>query len=271
MSHRESTASAGAAGAAFTRDDLRMTVAGIETAVTRWRPLDGPVVSAVVVCHGGVDGIDAPCEEAAGRLAAGGLAVLAPHYRGEDGITGDRDIGVTDVDDVLAAVDLAAGSGTVALWGQSRGGFVALLAAARRAADVAGVVVTAPIDSVAFLHDVMAERGHAVAAEIATRIGGTPRERPAEYAARDAGARAADLHGQRVLVAHAADDTVVPVQRSLDLVARLCGHCEVSALFPVAGGHRVVYETSGPVWRALVDFLRDPLVAASGSPARTPA
>jgi dipeptidyl aminopeptidase/acylaminoacyl peptidase len=249
-----------------THDVLTVTVDGVATSVSRWMPADERTSGVVVACHGGVDGLDTPMEQAAERIAGRGLAVLAPHYRGEDGRGSRRDIGTTDVADVLASADVASStSATVALWGQSRGGLVALLAAATRPGRFAAVAATAPIDSLAFLHDVMAARGHEVAAEIEDRLGGPPTSAPAAYAWRDVARRADALRGQSVMLAHAADDTVVPVDRTLALLGRLCGPAELIAVLPPFGGHRAVYDVDGIVWRSLVPFLERSLCGAAPS------
>jgi dipeptidyl aminopeptidase/acylaminoacyl peptidase len=241
-----------------TSTELYLTVDGVKTKATRWSPDSAGKVGGIVACHGGVTGLDAPMLDACVRLAAAGLVVLAPHYRGEDNETTYRDIGASDVADALAATCVLAGEvPRVAVWGQSRGGLVALLALSARPDLFAGAAVTSPIDSVAFLHDVMAERGDAVAAEIALRLGGTPMQVPGAYAARDAAKLAAKCSGRPLFLAHAADDVVVPASRSLELLQRWHGTCDITAVLTREGGHRVVYDTDGPVWRGLVRFLGD--------------
>jgi dipeptidyl aminopeptidase/acylaminoacyl peptidase len=247
---------------------LYLTVDGVKTKATRWSAAGPRALGGLVACHGGVTGLDTPMVDACCRLASFGLVVVAPHYRGEDNETTQRDIGASDVADAMAAASVLTGEvSRIAVWGQSRGGLVALLALSQRPDLFAGAAVTSPIDSLAFLHDVMAERGDAVAAEIAVRLGGTPLQVPDAYAARDAANLAAKCSGRPLFLAHAADDVVVPASRSVALLQRWHGICDITALMTREGGHRVVYDTDGPVWRGLVRFLGD-LLGEPATPGR---
>ena len=236
-------------------ETLRPTVGGTETVMTRWIPGSGPIRGAVVACHGGVNGLDGVVADASARLASSGFVVVAPHYRGEDGITSVRDVGASDVEDALVARELCGDAPLVAVWGNSRGGLVALLALAASPERFACAAATAPIDSLAFLHDVMDSRADPVAAEIRRCLGGTPNEVPEAYRRRDAATVAAHADRRPVFLGHAADDTVVPVARTLGLIHQWCGQSSLTVVMPTHGGHRVADDPAGPVWLGLVAFL----------------
>lgn len=139
------------------------------------------------------------------------------------------------------------------LWGNSRGALVALLAGSQIEPSPSGVAVTSPIDSLAYLFDVMNGRSHPVAEEIEAAMGGTPSHLPEAYRRFDAAH--ASLADVPVFVAHASDDPVVSIERSRRLASELAKtNAVVDTCFVETGGHRPV-ATNSEVWRRLLDFL----------------
>jgi dipeptidyl aminopeptidase/acylaminoacyl peptidase len=217
----------------------------------------GEPVTAVVACHGGLDGLDDLVVRCCRDLASSGAIVVAPHYRGEDGVSdpAERRIGETDVDDALTSLQWLEGKVAFPpfVWGNSRGGLVALLAAASSSVELGGCVATSPIDSLAHFHDIMSPRGHDTALEIERRLGGSPALAPEAY--EDFDGALVGRHGVPVFLAHAADDPVVPLGYSVDLAGRIASSgSSVGAMFVPSGGHRVI-DTQPAVWTAVIRFL----------------
>lgn len=161
------------------------------------------------------------------RLAAAGVAVVAPNYRGSTGygveylraVVGDW--GGPDLDDVLDLARSLAGErrarqlpGPVVL-GASYGGFLALLAACREPELWPACVALAPFVSAASLH---ASAGDAVRARV-EQLGGLRRTEDAA-GPRDVLAVCAALSAPLLLM-HGTRDETVPVEQSRMLRRRL--------------------------------------------------
>jgi pimeloyl-ACP methyl ester carboxylesterase len=168
-------------------------------------------------------------------LVAGGLAALAPNYRGSTGYGAEHvravlgDWGGPDVADVCRiATDLAArrarrGLLPPVVYGASYGGYLALLAACRAPALFSGCVAVSPFTSPRELH---AESPAAVRARI-EELGGL---RDPGGGSRDVLECAPALRAPLLLVHGRADETV-PVSQSRALADRLAElACEVEFL-----------------------------------------
>ena len=112
-----------------------------------WRPATEPQ-AVVLALHGYADSRDA-FEWPAPVFAAYGVAVVAPDQRGfgetaERGHWAGTDRLVADVASVLGQVQARYPGAPVYLLGESMGGAVAMVLAARRRLPVAGIVLTAP-------------------------------------------------------------------------------------------------------------------------------
>lgn len=193
------------------------------------------------------------------RLRDRGYAAVLPTFRGEGGSEGEKDVASGDVRDALGALDLLAARDDVdprrlGMWGNSRGGLTALLAA-QRTSILRCVATTAAILSAEDLYEIFAGRNDAGLAEVLRMMGGTPEERPAEYAR-----RSPLTHMERlrcpVLVLHAEDDAVVRVRSAHEIEAALrrTGHPDFAVRTFTSGGHRLIFENSDAA-AALDDFL----------------
>lgn len=155
-------------------------------------------------------------------------------------------------DDVAAAIDLLPAAargrldlGSVALFGHSAGGQLALWAAARRGSGV-------PISQVvaaAAVCDMRAAGG--IAREL---LGGSPDEVPERWAAVDP-MQLVPL-GIPIRLVHGADDATVPVKRSRRFAesARAAGD-DVELVEPVPGHHRAPVDPRTAAWQACAEFL----------------
>ncbi|WP_406198078.1 alpha/beta fold hydrolase [Kitasatospora sp. NBC_01560] len=224
----------------------------------------------VLALHGGpADAWRLEFDPALQRMAAGGLAVLAPNQRGSTGYGVAHAMAVRgawggpDLDDVLYLLDGIAGQRAAlgleppALFGVSYGAFLALLTAAHAPAEqVARCAVVAPFLSGARL---LAEAAPPVRA-LTTRLGG------GEPIADARGPRdvlqLAHRIGAPLLVVHGDRDEVVPVSQSRSLRHELLriGRTEGADFRYVeaaGAGHEVLAEEGAAVLHELLAaFLR---------------
>ncbi|WP_329563752.1 prolyl oligopeptidase family serine peptidase [Kitasatospora sp. NBC_01266] len=224
----------------------------------------------VIALHGGpADAWRLEFDPALQRMAAEGLAVLAPNQRGSTGYGSAHAMAIRsawggpDLADVLALLAGVAGRRTAlglappALFGVSYGAFLALLATAHApVGQLARCAVVAPFLSGARL---LAEGAPPVRA-LTTRLGGADPIDDA-YGPRDVLRLAHRLAGP-LLVVHGDRDEVVPVSQSRSLRDELLriGWAEGSELryLEVAGaGHEVLAEEGAAVLHELLaGFLR---------------
>jgi dipeptidyl aminopeptidase/acylaminoacyl peptidase len=224
----------------------------------------------VLALHGGpADAWRLEFDPALQRMAAEGLAVVAPNQRGSTGYGTDHAMAVCgawggpDLEDVLDLLDAIAGQRSAlgleapSLFGVSYGAFLALLAAAHApAGQVARCAVVSPFLSGARL---LAEAAAPVR-ELTTRLGGdTP---------------VADARGPRdvlrlahritapLLIVHGDRDEVVPVGQSRTLrhelmrIGRIEG-ADFRYVEAAGAGHEVLAEEGSAVLHELLaGFLR---------------
>ncbi|MFD7729938.1 alpha/beta fold hydrolase [Kitasatospora phosalacinea] len=257
----------------------------------RWRSarcleLAGPAGPVEAVVYGGESWLSAPhlvlalhggpadawrleFDPALQRMAADGLAVLAPNQRGSTGYGPEFAMtirgawGGPDLEDVLALLEAVAGQRAAsgleppALFGVSYGAFLALLAAAHApAGSVARCAVVAPFLSGGRL---LAEATAPVRA-LTVRLGGD-RELDDARGPRDVLRVAHRLHAP-LLVVHGDRDEVVPVGQSRSLRHELLRLGRVEGVdfryVEAAGaGHEVLAEEgAAAVHELLAGFLR---------------
>ncbi|MFC8718792.1 alpha/beta fold hydrolase [Kitasatospora sp. NPDC057198] len=257
----------------------------------RWRPaqcleLAGPAGPVESVVYGGESWLSAPhlvlalhggpadawrleFDPALQRMAADGLAVLAPNQRGSTGYGPEYAMAIRgawggpDLEDVLALLEGVAGQRAAlgleppALFGVSYGAFLALLAAAHApAGSVSRCAVVAPFLSGGRL---LAEASAPVRA-LTTRLGGD-RELDDALGPRDVLRVAHRLHAP-LLVVHGDRDEVVPVGQSRSLRHELLRLGRVEGVdfryVEAAGaGHEVLAEEgAAAVHELLAGFLR---------------
>jgi dipeptidyl aminopeptidase/acylaminoacyl peptidase len=224
----------------------------------------------VLALHGGpADAWRLEFDPALQRMAAAGLAVVAPNQRGSSGYGPDHAAAIQDawggpdLDDVLHLLDALAGQRAVlgleppALFGVSYGGFLALLAAAHApAGQVARCAVVAPFLSGQRL---LAESAAPVRA-LTTRLGG---DVPLDDARgpRDV-LQLAHRIAAPLLILHGDRDEVVPVGQSRTLRQELLrlGRAEGAAFRYVeaaGAGHELLAEDGAAVLHELLaGFLR---------------
>ncbi|MFC5906281.1 alpha/beta hydrolase family protein [Streptacidiphilus monticola] len=222
----------------------------------------------VMALHGGpADAWRLEFDPTLQRLAAAGVAVVAPNQRGSTGygvahaeaVRGAW--GGPDLDDVLALLESIGGQreslglDRVALFGFSYGAFLALLAACTVPEHVARVAAVAPFLSGARL---AAEAGPEVRTA-AERLG-ADQEPPDGRGPRDVLALLDRLAAQ-LLVVHGVQDDVVPVGQSRLLRQELLrlGRVEgvdFTCVEAAGAGHDVLSGEGAPLWQELLsDFL----------------
>jgi dipeptidyl aminopeptidase/acylaminoacyl peptidase len=212
-------------------------------------PAGAGLFPGLVVNHGGMSGIDERVLNRGRSLRDRGYAVILPSFRGEDGSEGALDVAAGDVRDALAALALLAHRDDVdatrlGMWGNSRGGLTTLLAA-QQTANLRCVASSAAILSAEDLYEIFASRQDPGLAEVLRMMGGTPAEQPDEYARRSPLTHMERLRS-RLLVLHAADDTVVSVRSAHEIRDALerTAHPEFSVRTFSSGGHRVAFDNA---------------------------
>ncbi|MBG0831218.1 prolyl oligopeptidase family serine peptidase [Planomonospora sp. ID67723] len=229
----------------------------------------GAARRAVLALHGGPEsswqlGFDPLFR----RLAAAGIAVVAPNQRGSTGYgAAHRDAvrgawGGPDLDDVLhlgRALSAARGPGRERpmLYGPSYGAYLALLAAAARPGLWSRAAVVAPFLSGRHLHaDGPPEVRHLI-----DRLGGRE-EIDDDLGPRDL-LRLADRMRLPLLIVHGEQDPVIPVAHSRRLRDRLCGSghrggADLTYLEVPGAGHDPLSEAGGHlVLDRVVGFLSE--------------
>jgi dipeptidyl aminopeptidase/acylaminoacyl peptidase len=174
------------------------------------RPRSGARLPAIVYCRGSYvqNEMGPSFLPLFHRLARAGYFVVAPQYRGSEGGGGRDEMGGADLEDVLAAIRLVAAhpgvdGRAVYLYGESRGGMMALQAIRDGAAVRAAATVGAFTDLDTLFRD--DER----AAGMAAMIWPDYTARAAEIASRRSAVRWADRIRVPLLILHGGDDRQV--------------------------------------------------------------
>jgi len=156
------------------------------------------------------------------QFAARGYVAAASDYRGCGFSQGKHEMAKGEVDDVLALIEHLkslpyADTKRLVMIGESHGGAITLLAAARSKDVRAAVALCAPSD-LASLCEYWKTRpldlaAAAILKEGLAQCGGTPQQAPGEYRIRSPIGMAGDFKAP-VLLVHGANDTLVPPSQS---------------------------------------------------------
>ncbi|YCK37920.1 alpha/beta hydrolase family protein [Actinomadura sp. ATCC 39365] len=201
------------------------------------------------------------------RLAAGGIAVVAPNQRGSTGYgAAHRDAirgawGGADLADIVhlgrtLAAERAPGSCPPMLYGASYGAYLALLAAAAEPGLWSRAAVVAPFLSGRALH----ENGPESVRRMLDRLGGREEIVDDHLGSRDL-LRLADRLRLPLLLVHGDQDPIIPVSHSRRLCERLAliGHPDTALTYlevPGAGHDPLTDQEGHAVLERLVAFLR---------------
>lgn len=159
-----------------------------------------------------------------------GFALLLPEFRGpnleSNPRPGDACGSALARQDVLDAVEYvlknyAIDKQNVFLLGCSGGGHMALLAAESAPEFFRTVEVWCPVTDLVKWHEHTATTGRAYARHIEACTGGTPEERPDEYARRSPSTHPELLKNLPVSIHHGRHDPVVPFRHSVELARRI--------------------------------------------------
>jgi dipeptidyl aminopeptidase/acylaminoacyl peptidase len=182
---------------------------------------------AVILNHGGTDGITDSTKARARDLARSGFAVFASTYRGEDGSDGKIEIAKGEVDDVLAGTAWFAkqpfvDAGRIGMMGSSHGALIGLLATARTNQVKALVFAYGVADIYAWYAHLKATNqlgNDAVTREV---YGKGPDDKPQNFLERHGLRVVPDLPpGMPILILQGERDTIVPpdqAQRLADML-----------------------------------------------------
>lgn len=203
---------------------------------------DGPH-PVLIWNHGGYAGLDDwnKADGFCALAARSGWVLAESSYRGEDGSDGRIEICQGEVDDVLAMLEVVRGQEyvdrqRVAMVGVSHGGCITARAVQRGAPVQVGVDIAGPSDW-ALLWDHLTTELERPSTSVPAKaiyqdlvvtlekgVGGTPAQRPEEYASRSPIAEADKIAEADVpfLIMHGLTDTIVPAKQSCDF-ARAAG------------------------------------------------
>jgi dipeptidyl aminopeptidase/acylaminoacyl peptidase len=180
---------------------------------------DGPW-PAVIVNHAGF-GTAGDFSDVALLIRDRGYLVFNPDFRGSGESQGSHEGAKGEVDDVIAAVDYLVSRGLVedgriGMYGQSHGAAVSMLAA-ERDPRIRAVVAEAGFYDAADLYYNAANSGdpqlRSLKDQFLPMVGGTPQEKPEEYAVRSA-LNYASATQAAVLLVHGEKDPLCPVDQA---------------------------------------------------------
>ena len=197
---------------------------GLEVSAYLYRPAEAPAAlrPLIVFLRGSyvVEGQAPHLAATFHRLAEAGFAVLAPMFRGSDGMTGHDEMGGADLHDIGNAVTAAAAlhaadTEALFLYGESRGGIMTLLAirAGLKARAAATFGAITDLDEYLSSDERAAALGPQIWSDFQTN-------RAAIVAARSA-RRWPEALTVPLLLMHGTDDTGVPVTHTLELARAL--------------------------------------------------
>jgi dipeptidyl aminopeptidase/acylaminoacyl peptidase len=246
------------------------------------RPEVSGRLPAIILNHGGTDGISDSLRARARELARAGFAVFASAYRGEDGSDGKIEIAAGEVADVLNGMawwsqQKFVDPNSIGMLGSSHGALIGLLSAARGSRIRALVFAYGVSDIYAWYRYLVATKQLGQDALTKTTYGNGPEDKPANFLLR---------HGLRVvpqlpsdlsvLILQGAQDTTVPLEQGQLLAAELqkYGKPHTFEVYPNSahgfltareavlkkyGAKSIQYAESVRAWNSAVAFLKQRL------------
>lgn len=217
---------------------------------------EGPF-PALLYCRGGMKQIGKVKKERIAQLASFGYAVLAPHYRGNEGGEGRDEFGGNDRHDVFAAYDLLKEMNVIqhdriSLYGFSRGAIMALLAAIECTGLHSVVIWSGVVD----LERTFKER--ADMRKMLRRVVGHPEKNREAYLQRSPVHRVKEINCP-VLIIHGTEDLNVGVEHAYHLARELELHSKPYELWLAEGAsHLFDSEQIGEYTRAMFKWLEVP-------------
>ena len=234
---------------------------------------------AVMLNHGGTDGVTWATKQRARDLAQSGFAVFASAYRGEGGSDGQIEIAAGEVDDVLEGMkwfskQAYVDANRIGMLGSSHGALIGLLAAARSSQIKALVFAYGVADIYAWYAYLVQSKQLGMDALTSRVYGNGPQDKPQNFLQR---------HGLRVvpqlqstmpiLIQQGGLDVIVPPAQARALGAELTrfkkpftleiypnsGHGFVTARESVIkrfGADGVQASESGRAWRQIIAFFK---------------
>jgi dipeptidyl aminopeptidase/acylaminoacyl peptidase len=191
------------------------------------RPQRPGRLPAVILNHGGVDGISESTKARARELARAGFAVFASAYRGEDGSDGRIEIAKGEVDDVLNGMKWFnaqpyVNQARVSMFGTSHGALIGLIAASRTANLRALVFAYGVADIYAWYQYLVDSKQLGQDALTKEIYGNGPEEKPQNFLERHGLRVVPRLSSKlRVLIQQGAKDTIVPLDQAQRLAREL--------------------------------------------------
>ncbi|WP_019121312.1 alpha/beta hydrolase family protein [Brevibacillus massiliensis] len=188
---------------------------------------------ALLYCRGGMKEIGKVRVERISQMAAFGYLVFAPHYRGNEGTEGRDEFGGAERHDVYAAFDLLKASpwvlaDQISLYGFSRGGMMALLAAIECPGFHSAVIWAGVCDLFLTYQERVDLR------RMLRRVVGHPVKNRQAYLERSPVYRAGEVSCP-VLIIHGTEDENVSKTHAVKLAEALAAHNKPHELWLVEG------------------------------------
>ena len=237
---------------------------------------------AIILNHGGTDGIGDSLRARARELARAGFAVFASAYRGEDGSDGKIEIAAGGVDDVLNGLtwwgrQKFVDPTRIGMLGSSHGALIGLLSAARSLKIRALVFAYGVSDIYAWYRYLVASKQLGQDALTKTTYGSGPADKPENFLLRYGLRVVPQLPAAMpVLILQGAKDVTVPLEQGQLLAAELQKYGKPHSLevYPNSahgfltaretvlkkyGAKSAQYAESVRAWNSAVTFLKQNL------------
>jgi uncharacterized protein len=225
-------------------------------------PGNGPW-PAVIVNHAGF-GTGADFSDVALMIRDHGYVVLNPDFRGSGESQGKHEVAKGEVDDVINGIKYLKEHGLVdgdrvAMYGQSHGAAVSMLAAERY--PVKAVVEEAGFCDAAGIYNNIASSTDPAAKDlfnqVAGMIDGTPQQNPQEYYVRSAINYVNDMTAA-VLLIHGAKDPLIPVEQAYRMYDALKAAGKTAELKIYPNEAHCVNDPAGrlEVWQMMFDWFK---------------
>lgn len=227
-------------------------------------PGEGPW-PLVVVNHAGF-GTAADFSDVALIIRDRGYLVFNPDFRGSGESEGEHELAKGEVDDVIDGIKYLKEKGLVeddrvALYGQSHGAAVSMLAATRYPVIKAVVAEAGFTDAVAGYEHLSKSNdpaGKELFNQVMAMVGGTPEQVPQEYYVRSAINFAADMQAP-VLIIHGAKDPLIPVDQAYRMYDALKGAGKTAELKVYPEEAHCVNDPAGrlEVWELMFQWFKE--------------